>query len=106
MSEDKTAQTLLLDLNTQIGDMRADIATVIAGLGHLGERQKEQADDVRNIEARLVTGSTRHAEFAATLADIEVKLEKFEPVATSVADMKPQVQELMDWKGKIAAIFL
>jgi len=106
MSDDKTATTLLLDLNTQIGDMRADIATMIAGLGHVGARQKEQAEDIRSIEARLVQGSSRHNEFSATLADIEITLAKFEPVATTVADMKPQVKELMDWKGKIAAIFL
>lgn len=106
MSDDRTAQTLLLDLNQQMGDMRADIATVIAGLGHVGEKQKEQAEDVRKIEDRLLQGSNRHAEFAASLADIESKLEKFDPVAVAVTDLKPQVKELMDWKAKIAAIFV
>ncbi|MET4238636.1 hypothetical protein ABIB07_001854 [Bradyrhizobium sp. RT10b] len=106
MSDDRTAQTLLLDLNQQMGDMRADIATVIAGLGHVGEKQKEQAENVRKIEDRLLQGSNRHAEFAASLADIESKLEKFDPVAVAVTDLKPQVKELMDWKAKIAAIFV
>ncbi|UFW91068.1 hypothetical protein BjapCC829_22020 [Bradyrhizobium barranii] len=97
---------MLLDLNQQMGDMRADIATMIAGLGHVGEKQKEQAEDVRKIEDRLLQGSNRHAEFAASLADIESKLEKFDPVAVAVTDLKPQVKELMDWKAKIAAIFV
>lgn len=109
-----------MDLNSQVGDIRSDIATVLEGMKHVTERQRESTEEVKSIQARLTDGSARHQEFAASLADIETRLEELkpvkdtldllkaelDPVRTAVTDMKPQVKELMDWKAKLAGIFV
>jgi hypothetical protein len=120
MTEQSTETTLLLNLLAQVGNMREDVATVIAGLAHVGEKQKEFATNIEAIEGRLATGSKRHEEFAATLADIEVKLgnfhpvtavvaeikEKFGPLVEAVATMKPEVQWLTEFKTRMAGVVL
>jgi hypothetical protein len=117
---EQTTMSLLLNLLQQVGDMRADVATVISGLSHVGEKQREFADNIEAIEERLAAGSKRHEEFAASLADIEGKLgnfhpvtqavadikEKFAPVADAVATMKPEVQWLTEFKARMAGVIL
>src|SRR5712691_9508641 len=41
MTEQSTSRALLLDLNTRIGDMQTELGKLVAGLGHLAERHKE-----------------------------------------------------------------
>jgi uncharacterized coiled-coil protein SlyX len=122
-AETTTSRALLLDLNKQVGEMRADMGKMLAGLGHVTERQKEFSDNVIAIEMRLDAGSHRHAEFSESLALITHKLETLvelpaelantkaeikgifaeDGLVQAVTDMKPQVKELMDWKARLAA---
>lgn len=106
----ETNTTLLLDLNTQMGEIRSQIGALMASFGHVSERQKEIATDIKGVEKRLEAGSVRHAEFAASLADIDVKIEEMRPAVSKlqvdilpVAGLAPQVKELMDWKARVAA---
>jgi hypothetical protein len=118
-AETTTSRALLLDLNKQVGEMRADMGKMLAGLGHVTERQKEFGDNVIAIEMRLDAGSHRHAEFSESLALITHKLETLvelpaelantkaeikgifaeDGLVQAVTDMKPQVKELMGRQG-------
>jgi hypothetical protein len=117
MTEQSTSRALLLDLNARIGHMQSDIGKLVAGLGHVAERHKENIAAIEIIEKRLLDGSARHSEFAASLAAIEVKLEEIKPVTqaiasinaelspltVTVAEMKPKVDDLVDFKTRAAA---
>lgn len=119
MSE-TTATTLLLDLNTRMGEISGDIGKLMAGIGHLGERQRELAQsvdvvqhDISAIEGRLAVGSERHRDFAASLDTIDVRtntmqieLNKITPLAITVADIEPKVKDMVEFKGRIAAIMM
>jgi hypothetical protein len=121
MTEDqKTSATLLLDLNEQMGNMRESIGKLLEGLTNVGERQRDNLqaiaeiqNDITSIEGRLAVGSERHRDFAKSLdtvdvrtAAMQVELVKFGPVAVAVADMEPKVKDLVEFKGRMAAILL
>lgn len=117
---DRTIETLLLDLLSQVGDVRTDMASLKTGVGHIVERQKDFADNISAIEHRLEEGSKRHTEFAHGFADLEAKLQVIEKVPSVLHDTKAKldgmfaedgfiarttadVKELMDWKRDLSA---
>ena len=65
------------------------------------------------IENKLAAGSERHRDFARSLDTIDVRtsamqteLNKIAPLAISVSDMEPKVTDLVEFKGRMAAIIL
>lgn len=69
--------------------------------------------DVSGIQTQLAVGSQRHAEFSRAIADIdlrteaiEVEMVKIPPIALAVTDMTPKVKDLVEFKGRMAAIIL
>jgi hypothetical protein len=87
-----TTNQLLFQIFTQIGDIKGSIGT---------------------IEGRLAVGSERHREFAQSLdtidartSIIEAEITKVAPMSLAVEDMKPKVKDLVEFKGRMAAILL
>lgn len=86
------AQALLVSLVTSMGEIKGSIG---------------------GIEARLDAGSQRHVEFKSSLekidvrtSNIEAEMVKVAPLSAAVSDMKPKVDDLVQFKGKAAAIML
>jgi hypothetical protein len=87
-----TTNQLLLQIFTSIGDIKGTIGT---------------------IEGRLAVGSERHRDFAKSLdliaaraTNIETEMAKIPPIAAAVSDMTPKVKDLVEFKGRMAAIVL
>lgn len=89
---DGSTNTLLLDIFKQIGEIKGDIG---------------------NIEGRLAVGAERHRDFAVSLDKIDIRTDKIETEVTKIGalsedmkTMKPQVKDLVEFKGRMAAIML
>jgi hypothetical protein len=91
MSE-ATTNALLRDIISHISDMNKSIGVIEGSLAVSNERHRDFARSLDNIYVRTGT--------------IESEVAKFTPLATTVAEMKPQVQELMAFKSRMAGIIV
>jgi uncharacterized protein YoxC len=124
MTDDAPNTTLLLDIFTQVAAMNQTVGGLIASVAHLSDStsrmdanaivdRQAMHEKVSTIQTQLAVGSQRHAEFARSIADIDLRTEKIEtemvkipPIAAAVTDMTPKVKDLMEFKGRMAAIIL
>jgi hypothetical protein len=88
----ESINSLLLEILTTIGEVKGDL---------------------RTIEGRLAVGSERHRDFAKSLDAIDLRVEaikiemqKIPPLVVAVEDMAPKVKNLMEFRGRMAAIML
>jgi archaellum component FlaC len=131
MPPDEQTNALLRDLISHVSDINKSVGSLEASVENLSHNAgktdttaaSERHDmsititDIRGkigeIESRLAVGTERHRDFAQSLDRIEARTGKIEievsnlsPLTITVAEMKPQVKELMDFKGRMAAIMV
>jgi hypothetical protein len=129
--EPQSSTAILLDIFNQVSDLRESFGSLeatVENLSHNASKQVAQActerrdmqitiTDIRGeigkIEGALAVGNERHRDAAKSLDRIEgransidIEIVKISPLAVSVSEMKPQVKELMEFKGRLAAIML
>jgi hypothetical protein len=112
------------NMNKSIGSLEAAVENLSRDAGKQGvqgnaERHDMQITitDIRGkigiIEGSLAVSNERHRDFARSLDNIylrtgtiETEVANITPFATTVSEMKPQVKELMDFKGRMAGIIV
>lgn len=97
------------DMQITITDIRGEIGEINGRLAVGSERHRDFA---KSLDAINVRGDTLQAEvikispLVSTVNAMKEGFDKITPLATTVTEMKPQVKELMEFKGRIAAIML
>ena len=131
MTEETTTATLLLDiygqmseLNRTVGGLQSSVVALTTATDRaddlaISDRQtihhniEGLRDELRQIEERLAVGTERHRDFAKSLDRIdgraiviEEELKKVPALVEKVEDMHPKVKDLVEFKGRMAAIIL
>ena len=109
MTEATGTNTILLNIMTQIGEIKGEIGEINGKLAVGSERHRDFA---KSLDAINVRGDVMQVEIVkitplvTTVTEMKDGFDKIAPLVADVKDMKPQVKELMEFKGRLAGILV